>query len=172
MKCKQARSDIALFVGNDLQEKSAHELEQHVTKCPQCSEHLTSMQETIRVFEQIDAGLDTSRNKSLWPGLSKKIRHIELASSQRDRFNGWVPAVAIVAACILIAVVSDVSTPYAPSRVVSPTAMPASVPPSQNDATRLYSDENNGQDPWFKSFELPVVRDNEPPEKSEPQSGQ
>lgn len=164
MKCRQARSDIALFVGNDLQEPSARELEQHVTKCPECADHLARLRQTIQVFDQIDAGLDAAPHKSLWPGIERQVRHMRLAA-QQGRFNGWVPAMAIAAACLMIAYVSDVSLPYS-RPIVRPSETPVNA--SHVDANDLYSGER--QRFSFGPDELPAIGDDASREKSESQS--
>lgn len=109
MKCKQAKASIALWVGNDLEEENIPELERHVTVCPCCRFFWKQIQQTQQVLQQVDCkpfSATHGDDQSIWQDLSTKIdRNTE--HFQRERFNGWLPALAVVSACLLLLLYSQ-----------------------------------------------------------------
>lgn len=117
MNCRQAKSELALWVGGDLNETSMLELERHVAVCPSCralreglSASHTALQ-AVAAAPTVGAARDESTRReanrprpasdsSIWPAVSARIARSEQSRSQR--FNGWVPAMAVSAACVAI----------------------------------------------------------------------
>lgn len=117
MNCRQAKSELALWVGGDLTESSALELERHVAVCPSCrtlreglSTSHTALQ-AVAAAPAVSPARDESMRReanrprpasdsSIWPAVSARISRSEQSRSQR--FNGWVPAMAVSAACVAI----------------------------------------------------------------------
>lgn len=119
MNCRQAKSELALWVGGDLTESSALELERHVAVCPSCRtlrEGLSASHTALQAAaaapvlrpaheESTTARREANRprpasDSSIWPAVSARITRSEQSRSQR--FNGWVPAMAVSAACVAI----------------------------------------------------------------------
>ena len=102
MNCNRARSEIALWVGHDLQEPIQQEVRRHVADCPECRCHWSRLKAGRQALQESSRELVTVSEGSLWPGLAACMRARE-AFSQRHRFNGWLPATAVVASWLMIA---------------------------------------------------------------------
>ena len=105
MKCKLARTNIALWVGHDLESESARELEQHCARCEGCFEHWREMKSKIDVLQQTGSIVDASSFESIWPSVSAQLDRAGPVLSS-SRLNDFVAALVIVAACVLVAVVT------------------------------------------------------------------
>lgn len=115
MNCRQARIDLALCVGEDLPEAARREsLRQHVAQCPGCRAHYKRLRGTLQVLESSDRDRTYDVGGSLWPQLSNRIRRLEEAPVPPTRLNGWLPFVAVTAACAMLVVVIDLQTPATP----------------------------------------------------------
>jgi hypothetical protein len=114
MNCRQARIDLALCVGEDLPEAARREsLRQHVAQCPGCRAHYKRLRGMQRVLESSDHDRTYDVGGSLWPALSNRIRRLEESPGPTSRFNGWLPFVAVTAACAMLVVVMDLRAPSA-----------------------------------------------------------
>lgn len=112
MNCRQARIDLALCVGEDLPDAARREsLRQHVAHCPGCRAHYKRLRGTLRVLESSDRDRTYDVGGSLWPQLSNRIRRLEEAPQPASRFNGWLPFVAVTAACAMLVVAMDLQGP-------------------------------------------------------------
>lgn len=117
MNCRQARIDLALCVGEDLPEAARREsLRQHVAQCPGCRAHYKRLRGMLRVLEATDRDRTFDVGDSLWPQLSNRIRRLEESPAPSSRFNGWLPFVAVTAACAMLVVVMDVRAPSSPTQ--------------------------------------------------------
>ena len=110
MNCKLVRSEIALYAGNDLDESVGFELERHLAKCPACRQHCQNMKGSLAVLHRFNDNPDEVTSPSLWPRVATRIARQAVPASL-DRFNGWIPAMAIVAACLMIAVFAQNPAP-------------------------------------------------------------
>lgn len=109
MNCRQARTELALWVGGDLDERATGELERHVCACPQCRELRERLAEACGSLR--DAGRMEAfpvDRPTTWPRLARRIEAYERRPFA-PRFNGWVPAVAVASICL--AIVAIVNTP-------------------------------------------------------------
>lgn len=117
MNCKSARSAIALWVGNDLDEHAERELRQHVEQCPQCRGFRHELEHSLQLLQESDSSAENvshSQNlqDSIWPMLDVRIAARQ--STATNRFNGWLPALAVSAACLMIlAFAKNSSVPFA-----------------------------------------------------------
>lgn len=112
MNCRQARIDLALCVGEDLPDAARREsLKQHVAQCPGCRAHYKRLRGTLRVLESSDRDRTYDVGGSLWPQVSHRIRRLEEAPQLASRFNGWLPFVAVTAACAMLIVAMDIQGP-------------------------------------------------------------
>ncbi len=142
MNCRRAQSDIALWAGNDLDEAGLADLQVHLEACPECRKYLTQMQALLQLVDncplrdEADEASQAAVEDSLWPSLSTKL--VSLPASRYDRFNGWIPAVAVAAVC------------FAMVLVASP---PQSAPPQSTPAGSVTADED--QPELEKPFDNP-----------------
>ncbi len=106
MNCQRARSQISLWVGGDLDASAWECVREHLRECPSCQSYQLRMQKMLELLGSSDDSHDPSvenelSQDSLWPALSA-----QLAKRQRkkrtDEFNGWVPALAMAAVCVVM----------------------------------------------------------------------
>lgn len=132
MNCKRAQSDIALWAGNDLDESDLSELRIHLQVCPGCRVYLEDMRALLRLMEECplrdEADGTSQRGESLWPMLASRL--VSIPAPRTDRFNGWVPAVAVAAVCLAMVLVAS------PPHLLSPENAPAVSSSAENDWTR------------------------------------
>lgn len=106
MNCKHAKSQIALLIGGDLDGPAEAALRLHLNGCNTCCQHHRSMHRTLRVLqecEQLPSEREIGSSQgSLWPHLQARLA-VDDGGRGRSRFNGWPPAVAVAAACLVIA---------------------------------------------------------------------
>ena len=121
MNCSQARSGLALLVGQDLDDKGRLDLERHLAVCPCCRHARQQLEQVMSVLQVANAGESPDLSDSLWPDLSERIR-VRQRYRRQERFNGWVPALAVTAACLTIVVFA--SRPQPVSRMVYPAVAP------------------------------------------------
>ena len=135
MTCKQFRTDIALWVGNDLEDGQELRVERHVASCPQCREYAHEIKSSLHALQK-PAVPDVGG--SLWPRLSARIASLD-SDRRRERFNGWLPAVTVVAASITIITLLEMQEPARTagngfidvSPIAYPSEPPAFIPPQQ-----------------------------------------
>ena len=119
MNCRRAQTDIALWAGNDLDETDRLSLQRHVEACPDCREYQAQMQALMRLVdecplrEQADEASKSALSDSLWPSLSSHL--VSLPFRNSDRFNGWIPAVAVAAVCLAMLMVASPQGTFPPN---------------------------------------------------------
>ena len=169
MNCKRARIDIALLVGNDLDAPTQQQLERHLANCPHCRDHRHSLTATMQSLQ--GDPLEPIRTGSLWPRLEQQLARREAAWSGA-RFNGWVPAMAVAAAWIVLLVFLQSpppnrhfleSSPMVPTAAGFESAYPASGRPLELLPTERDRDLSE-QEIWRRlkqrrPFEVPVTNE-------------
>jgi hypothetical protein len=121
MNCRHARSDLALWVGQDLTDKQRRdELRRHVARCPECRSHYKRLKDSLRVLEDADRSPTYEAADSLWPELSNRIQRRAAQHGPASRFNGWLPFVAVTAASALLVVAMETRPAPQPSFSVAP----------------------------------------------------
>ena len=160
MNCKQARANIALWVGHDLDEATCHLLERHLATCPPCRDHRGRMQTGLTVLTEMKCGDTVASADSVWPAVSSRLSACD-AALRAPRFNGWDPAIAV--AGIFLAIVSIARTPDpAPQFRTAVPSQTAVYPYPPNEATpkkqrrlresgELYSSPSTGTIPGLSS---------------------
>lgn len=108
MKCKQAKSELALRIGGDLPEAPSLELERHVAVCPSCRTVREGLKSSHSALQEVAAAPPrpagparaSSPSDSLWPAVSARLSRRETPRTRQ--FNGWLPALAVTAASIAV----------------------------------------------------------------------
>lgn len=106
MKCKTAQRWMALAVGEDLAPAEMQVLQGHLQKCPKCRQTWDVHQRSFAVLQHSRTNDVQNSGSSIWPVLSHRLRE-RAAAPQRSEFNGWIAALAVTAACVLVFVFSQ-----------------------------------------------------------------
>ena len=118
MKCKTAEHQMALAVGEDLTPAETQELQQHLQGCSKCQQTYQQHQRGFAVLLHSRANEARSKRDSVWPMLASQLQ-ARGSGAQRGEFNGWIAALAVTAASVLLFVFSQddsVSTAMHPQR--------------------------------------------------------
>jgi hypothetical protein len=142
MKCKSARTKIALWAGNDLDASGKRELKSHLSACEPCRGYWREMKSSMHALHEPAVVEPAVRApgmaehepafNSLWPRISSRMpRRARLP--KQHRFNGWAAAASVAAACcVLVAYAvtynpplshNDYAVPAIPSQFVPSGAM-------------------------------------------------
>jgi len=111
MNCKRAQTEIALLAGGDLDEASCRALHQHLNRCSECRDYQFQMEELMDLVDEspakdeADEASKSAVTESLWPSLSSRL--VSLPCVKADRFNGWIPAVAVALICLAMFMVAS-----------------------------------------------------------------
>jgi predicted anti-sigma-YlaC factor YlaD len=97
MKCKDAKTQAALLIGNDLEPTALEEVRKHLGQCPGCREHFERLSSCLEVL-QGPAQSWNGESESLWPKLSARLASPNVGQKPH-RLNGWAPTLAVAAAC-------------------------------------------------------------------------
>ena len=110
MKCKTAKHQMALAVGEDLAPAEIQELQRHLQDCSNCQQTWEQHQRGFAVLQHSRTHETRPKSDSVWPTLSQRLRERD-AAPQRGEFNGWVAALAVTAACVVLLVFSIEDAP-------------------------------------------------------------
>lgn len=150
MNCKRAQRNIALWVGQDLDESSEQMLQRHLACCPGCREFAQQMKSCLHMLQNPEHEPTDSCSYDLWPTVAAKLTAAEKQLAAQ-RFNGWLPATVMAAAvaCLLLAIFwRSGSTPERSAErltPVGPTITPVGFPADRQNPLpdrRLYGPEN------------------------------
>lgn len=105
MFCRRARRDIALYIGDDLDDASKRRLKRHLAACPRCRAHYQQVKASLSpLYERDDSAPEPADDHdSIWPGMIIRLPAVE-KQREAPRFNGWLPAMAVAASCLAIVV--------------------------------------------------------------------
>lgn len=93
MNCKEAKRQIALWVGDDLDTVASLLLERHLSVCSPCRHYARQLKNDFRQLQQREAADELSRQESLWPELLRKLP--AQPGRRAPQFNGWWAALAV-----------------------------------------------------------------------------
>ena len=105
MKCKTAKHQMALAVGEDLALAEIRELQRHLQDCSNCQQTWVQHQRGFAVLQHSRTNETRPKSDSVWPTVSHRLRE-RAAAPERGEFNGWIAALAVTAACVLLFVFS------------------------------------------------------------------
>jgi hypothetical protein len=97
MKCKQAKTQVALLIGNDLDPTALQDVRNHLGQCVGCQQHFQRLSSCLEVLQAPPRSWN-SEQESLWPKLSVRLASPN-AGQKPHRLSGWAPALAVAAAC-------------------------------------------------------------------------
>lgn len=95
------KSQIALLAGDDLEhEEEAQEVRRSIEACPQCRQHWVRLRGCVDVLDRVSRSNPAGPSASLWPEIESRLQRT--VSVRQGKFNGWVPALSMAAACIAL----------------------------------------------------------------------
>lgn len=106
MKCKNAEHWMALAVGEDLSPTEGLDLQRHLQECSKCQQAWEQHQRGFAALQQSRTHEARPKSDSIWPGVAHRLRARDSAP-ERGEFNGWIAALAVTAACVLLFVFSQ-----------------------------------------------------------------
>ena len=150
MNCKTAQRQMALAVGEDLAPADAQELQSHVRGCLKCQQIWESHQRGFAVLQR-SRSLEAAKQKSCWPHLSVRLQERQ-KSSPGAEFNGWIGALAVTAACVLIFVFSQEDSSFTTARTSRNSAGYGTMISSPRSSVRpsLRRDDVDGDQPYYR----------------------
>lgn len=97
MNCDEAKLEIALWVGNDLDDPARiEELRRHIATCPDCRLRTKSLQSSMVVLGAADQDLTYDPGDSLWPELQSRIDYLEKTPKSPFPAVKWALALAVI----------------------------------------------------------------------------
>ena len=96
----RTKRQIALLAGGDLEVDELDEALHLIKTCPHCQDHWRHVRGSLDLLDRFGTS-DPSPTEELWPSVEDRLR-ASLAASRPRKFNGWVPALSMAAACIFI----------------------------------------------------------------------
>ena len=97
---ERTKRQIALLAGDDLEGVPAEEAQRSVDSCPNCRGHWTRVRGCLDVLERVGKQAEPASGSSLWPVIEAQLCRPVVRAP--ERFNGWVPALSMAAACIAL----------------------------------------------------------------------
>jgi len=101
MNCKQAKAQIALLAGNDLEPVATQEIRRHLDECGGCRQQLQQLRSCLEALQAPAHDALSGEQESLWPQLSVRLAK-QAPQRQPHRLNGWAPALTVAAACSIM----------------------------------------------------------------------
>ncbi len=95
MKCDEVRLELALWVGNDLDDPARiEELRRHISTCPDCRWREKSLQSSMILLGATAPDPTFDCPESLWPELNARIDYLEKAPPTPPPYGKWSISVA------------------------------------------------------------------------------
>lgn len=109
MNCTRARSEIALWVGGDVDDRETLQLQRHVALCAECREYQSRMAGSLQVLQEPASPAAYNLHDSVWPDVQSRLSaQSQVEADRTERLNRWLPAAAIAVACLaVIAITSE-----------------------------------------------------------------
>ena len=94
MTCDEVRLELALWIGNDLDDPARiEELRRHIATCPDCRLKSKSLQSSMVLLGASDPDPTFDRPESLWPELKARIEYLEKTPKSPPPYGVWALAV-------------------------------------------------------------------------------
>ena len=129
LNCHRIERLLALQSGHDLEPADELAAQRHLSVCPRCRERWRELQIAQAALELVrTTPRDPERVEgSVWPGVSRHIRYREGQRRAAD-WRDWLPAGALVAACLAVMVVLTSSGPAPDEVATTPVRTRQSIP--------------------------------------------
>ena len=108
---ERTKSRIALLASDDLDEEEVGEVRQLIASCPQCRRHWVRVRGCLDILGRSGDADEVMEEADLWPEIGSQVRLMH-QRVDRDKFNGWVPALSMAAACIAILVAGQMDVTW------------------------------------------------------------
>lgn len=150
MNCKQAKAEIALWVGGDLDETCARQVRRHVMQCPCCREHWQRLQTGLQPLQAVQ-DVRPAPEETLWPRISATLN---AESGWRvNRFNGWVPALTVAAAILaMFALVQNSTAPATRSQPGEYRQSATSPAPRSVQPVNMRFQQHRSGERWIRPY--------------------
>jgi hypothetical protein len=176
LSCREARAWVALAAGHDLPDADEQQrLAMHLRECAACRRFQLEMAASQRVLATVaaagigpdsSAATKTSRKSAspVWDRVGPRLARLPRRNSglfggasssvvDRPRFNGWLPATVVAAACLMIVVAA--ANPYLSGRGVRLDQFGASA--NLHERNLFETDENFANAPLQNpAFNMPI----------------
>lgn len=107
---ERTKRRIALLAGDDLEGEDVEEIRRLIASCPDCQRYWIRVRGSLDILER--SGSSTEQWKEeLWPGMESRLR-AAVAPARPPKFNGWVPALSMAAACIAMLVAGQMDATW------------------------------------------------------------
>ncbi len=104
MKCREAKSNMALYLGHDLPDKSQwEEVRRHVSTCVACRVHYKRLKDSMSTLEKSQAEATYEVRSSIWPELSNRLD--DQKSRPKLSNKTWLPMASVMVAALLFVAV-------------------------------------------------------------------
>lgn len=142
MNCDEVRLELALWVGNDLDDPARiEELRRHTSTCPGCRLRAKSLQSSMVLLGATDPNPTYDRPESLWPELNARIDSLEKHPKSPPPYGKWALAL-VCGAAVSVGVWSWLNrpAPFSQPPVDSPAQpTPPVTAPSPGDTSSSHS---------------------------------
>jgi Zn-finger nucleic acid-binding protein len=152
---ERSKRQIALLASDDLDAIQAEEARRSIDSCPHCRGHWTRVRGCLDLLERAGKESASVPDFSVWPAVESRLAPSSVRKP--ERFNGWVPALSMAAACIALLIAGQLeSAPQdfldgesvpAPRVSVNPAFLPE--PGFDGQVTPLRGDEPSPFGPTF-----------------------
>lgn len=105
---ERSKRQIALLASDDLDELQVEEARRSIDSCPHCRTHWTRVRGCLDVLERAGKECPLVPGFSLWPMVESRLTRS--TALRPERFNGWVPALSMAAACIALLIAGQLET--------------------------------------------------------------
>lgn len=105
---ERSRRQIALLASDDLDKAQAEEARRSINSCPHCKGHWTRVRDCLDLLERAGKESAPVPDFSLWPAVESRL--IPSSVRRLERFNGWVPALSMAAACIALLIAGQMES--------------------------------------------------------------
>lgn len=140
MNCDDVKLELALWVGNDLDDPTRIELlRRHMAVCPQCRAQAKSLQSSMGVLAAVDPNLTFDHTDSLWPELNDRIDYLERTPDNAPAYGKWAILLACMAGISLgIWAITNRSAPPSEPPPTVPLPVPEAPLPSPSSSSSQY----------------------------------
>jgi len=101
MNCNEIRQNLALLVGDDLEDEQTLDARRHLAECPGCRQTLQSLEDSQTAMRVVSETPEDFHHESLWPSVRAQLMPATLMNPSQPMPN-WVPTAALAAACLAL----------------------------------------------------------------------